>query len=60
MTDQAQNAPQPQPEESYYWRDDMHKSWLFALEAIRARVAAGGRGWGGYPLWGKVASLDEV
>lgn len=44
---ESENAHQPQPE-GYDWRDDMHKSWLFALETIRARVAAGGDGWGGY------------
>jgi len=42
------NVHQRQPDEGYDWRDDMHQSWLFALETIRARVAAGGPGWNGY------------
>lgn len=29
---------------------DMRASVEFAYEAIRARVAAGGPGWGGYPV----------
>jgi hypothetical protein len=28
--------------------DDLHRSIEYAYEVIRARVAGGGRGWGGY------------
>jgi len=32
-------------DDDYDWRDDLHKSWLLALELVRERVKQGG------PMW---------
>ena len=37
------------PHDNYDLADDLSRSVEYAYEAIRARVARGGRGWRGYP-----------
>jgi hypothetical protein len=44
MTARARLASQPEPD-GYDAADDVAKSFEEAYRAIRARVAAGGRGW---------------
>jgi hypothetical protein len=47
---QPASANAHQPKNEYDPEADLRVSIEFAYEAIRARVAAGGKGWGGYPL----------
>lgn len=42
-------ATQPPADDGYDPTDDLRKSIEFAYTAIRERVAAGGKGWSGWP-----------
>jgi hypothetical protein len=46
---ESESAHQQPPKDEYDPEADLRASIEFAYAAIRARVAAAGKGWGGYP-----------